>query len=444
MGHRRSASLATRCDGRRSTSSTRADHNPAGSRSPTPTGSTPAGPSSFPPPPHHLLRHRRPTAPTPPSEPARARPDRPRPPPRQRRRRPPPRLRRRIRRQPPARPRHRHLGPSMLANRSGFPRVRWSPARSLPGCSPPSPSVGSAAVTPTATGRPNRAATSTPVPLRPTLHHLAQTVQADDEADLATDPRDSAGVPGRRRRAPPRPGLARGRHPRRRRRHRRGHRPVRGGADRPGRRRRRPRPGRRPAGPGRPRRHRDPPHRRDWPTGSSPASLDDRSLRRCRQHRRHGAQSSRRSGSPAPDAWSRCRRPRRRHASVTTTPRTRCRSWSCSSTRCRPNRTDAGRPCSPTPPASASPSSSSATRRSPPARIDTRRQRDRHRRRRATAPPGSSTASALYRLRADEAAELLGAVNDANHEPDEDDPDSDRTPRLDHPAARRQRRPTDS
>ena len=88
---------------------------------------------------------------------------------------------------------------------------------------------------------------------------------------------------------------------------------------------------------------------------------------------------------------------------------------------CRPNRSDGGRRCSPTPPASASPSSSSATaaRHRPPR---PRRQGDRHRPRRARAAR-TLDGVALYRLRADEAVELLGAVNDANHEPDEDDPD---------------------
>ncbi len=53
----------------------------------------------------------------------------------------------------------------------------------------------------------------TPVPIRPTLHHLAQTVQADDEADLAADHETVPVFPGRRRPAPPRPRLARGRDP---------------------------------------------------------------------------------------------------------------------------------------------------------------------------------------------------------------------------------------
>ncbi len=120
-GASRSASLVTRCAGRRSINSTRASPNPVGSRSPTPTGSTPDGPWSFPPLPHHLLRragHRsEPRRQSPPHRPHRRRAPQAL---QRRRRRPRPPLRRRIRRRRTTPPHLRRARPRTGSASLGF------------------------------------------------------------------------------------------------------------------------------------------------------------------------------------------------------------------------------------------------------------------------------------------------------------------------------------
>ena len=133
----------------------------------------------------------------------------------------------------------RHLISDRAAGEpAGFPRVRWSPVRSLPGCWPRSLSVGSAAVTPTATGRPGPAAIlPRAAPAHPGPSHAAS--RRDEERDTDRS---------RRRRRCSRSSMtsaasiraASRSAPERRRRHRRSHRPLRPGAHRPDRRRRRP------------------------------------------------------------------------------------------------------------------------------------------------------------------------------------------------------------
>ena len=213
MGHRRSASLVTRCAGRRSTSSTRAGPSPAGSRSPTPTGSTPDGPWSFPPVPHHLLRRRRP----PPRLRRQSPPHpirRPRAPRRRgrRRRRPRSRLRRRIRRQHP-RTTPPHLGPS----------TRAEPVR-LPSGSVVAGSFAAGVVASVAIGRlrrrhayryrpPRPGRDLTPPPVRPTLDRLIHASQDGTVEPEADKRRRRSSVSVQRRRAPPPTRTSGDRHP---------------------------------------------------------------------------------------------------------------------------------------------------------------------------------------------------------------------------------------
>ncbi len=116
-------------------------------------------------------------------------------------------------------------------------------------------------------------------------------------------------------------------------------------------------------------------------------------------------------------------------ASATRTPRTRSRCSSCSSTPFPPSPRGDGRHCSPMPPVSASPCSSSPNPDLATGRIVL----DADATVTAVEPDGSvpvTRGTRLYRLRADEAVELLGSVNEANRQP-EDDPDGDGTDTLD-------------
>ena len=287
---------------------------------------------------------------------------------------------------------------------------------------PPSLSVGSAAVTPTATGRRDRAATSRPVPSARPSTICSADPRRTVEAEATTDPTtlqcsrstttSAACNPAGSRSAPATAqpvtveltdlsGVA---------------------LSRPTRRRRRPGTARQSAGPGRPPSRGGSPHRGSGRPACFRRLASDRGHTMVRRAATTPPGWSRRNASPVPVAWPRSTPPTPT-GSGTRTPRTRSPlllvlldelpaeslgRWSA----LLADAPRLGIAVSSLPTARLPPDASSST---PSGRSPRPNRR---------CSPSSLIGVELFGLDADETVELLGAVNEANHEGDE------RRPRL--------------